>query len=84
MVYKRNVQASIKQMNEPIIGVAGGYMPYYAKKGTNPETGRLTSVKGSGGRPYTEPVSLYKRNNGFAKGIYKVILFYIVTITKQI
>ena len=71
MVYKRNVQASIKQMNEPIIGVAGGYMPYYAKKGANPETGRLTSVKGSGGRPYTEPVSLYKRNNGFAKGIYK-------------
>ena len=71
MVYKRNVQASIKQMNEPIIGVAGGYMPYYAKKGVNPETGRLTSVKGSGGRPYTEPVSLYKRNNGFAKGIYK-------------
>ena len=71
MVYKRNVQASIKQMNEPIIGVAGGYMPYYAETGT-PELKRLTSVKGSGGRPYTEPVPLYKKGeNNFVFGSYK-------------
>ena len=71
MVYKRNVQASIKQMNEPIIGVAGGYMPYYAKEGATPETGRLVSVKGSAGRPHTQPVPLYKRQGGFVQGLYK-------------
>tara|TARA_R110002020_G_scaffold317175_3_gene532852 strand:- start:917 stop:2404 length:1488 start_codon:yes stop_codon:yes gene_type:complete len=79
MVYKRNVQASIKQMNEPIIGVAGGYMPYYAKKGATPEVRRLKSVASSGGRPYTESVPLYKytpfgprpEEDNFMSGTYK-------------
>jgi hypothetical protein len=71
MVYKRNVQASIKQMNEPIIGVAGGYMPYYAKEGATHDIRRIKSVKGSAGRPYTESVPLYRKGQGFVFGSYK-------------